>query len=384
MPAAQAGWLRSLAVVEDAQQNVVIVGGGHGFVRAWLADGLVPYATANRTSASWITAILALDAEAPASFVTGDESGELAGWTLHGSAKPLWRLRGHENTVTALALGGAGAIFSASLDGAVRSWTTSGRAGEINLEDAHPGGVMSLASNTADRQTTVVSGGWDGMVRHWSAVGALLGEWRAHDRGVSALATVTRSSGTVILSGGQDGAIRSWTESGEIGEFNIPHAHADGVAAIDHIQVMGRPLVITTGIGGGVRRWRLDGSPTDPPTRLDAPASGRLARDGAADVKVARISFASPFEILVHFPGVLVSAPSALGFIMYTIKRLAGFDLEVKSYRERQRAALMAAQDECARLERLRDEGSDVASTVTDTLPSEWTLTEATVVEADE
>lgn len=92
----------------------------------------------------------------------------------------------------------------------------------------------------------------------------------------------------------------------------------------------------------------------------------------------------------------------ALGILMYSIKRLYGFPLELRSYREEHRARLLEAEELCDRIERLlaarelegsievekSEEAPPGIHRIDDDLrglqsirPRDWTMTEGAITE---
>jgi hypothetical protein len=90
--------------------------------------------------------------------------------------------------------------------------------------------------------------------------------------------------------------------------------------------------------------------PRFPIRYTDAPGqfiSGRVAEL----VHVRKLAFGSPLAIVLHLPEAVAASPVAIGFLLYTIKRLYGYPLELRTYHEEQRARLLRAQEICNVLE---------------------------------
>jgi len=97
----------------------------------------------------------------------------------------------------------------------------------------------------------------------------------------------------------------------------------------------------------------------------------------AEQLELRRLSFASPLEIELYVPAVLL-VPAALGFVLYAIKRIWAYPIELKIYEEKQRARLIAAQRERERLETAK-EADDVIDVPRDRVIDWWQLTDATL-----
>ena len=76
----------------------------------------------------------------------------------------------------------------------------------------HPDGVYSVAFGEIDGQPTIVSGGYDGIVRLWDASSGTLrgGPLTGHHRAVRSVAFGEIDGQPVVVSGGEDGTVRLW------------------------------------------------------------------------------------------------------------------------------------------------------------------------------
>ena len=115
-------------------------------------------------------------------------------------------LKGHRDQVRALGYLPDGRLVSASLDGSVRLWSTE--LAEPVQTWLHPAPVFAIAVK-ADH---VVSGGWDSVVRVWSAEsGDCQLRLEGHVDSVVAVAIAEVSGADpIIISASADGFVRSW------------------------------------------------------------------------------------------------------------------------------------------------------------------------------
>jgi WD40 repeat protein len=160
-------------------------------------------------------------------------------------------LRGHEpeRTVAYVAWSPAGdRLASASNDGTVRVWDTSGR-GELLVLRGHDRSVAHVAwSPVSDR---LASASWDGTVRVWHASGQseplLL---RGHKRMVRRVAW--SPAGVRLASAAGDGTVRVWDASGQ-GEPLMLRGHEKAVVHLAWSPVGDR--LASASEDGEVRVW---------------------------------------------------------------------------------------------------------------------------------
>gem|GEM_PF-4759009 len=77
----------------------------------------------------------------------------------------------------------------------------------------------------------------------------------------------------------------------------------------------------------------------------------------ALEIRVARLSYASPLEVSLVVGQIVLGSVSALSALIYAVKRLYGLDLELKTHREERRAEFTAAQHLASLVQ--REAGSD-------------------------
>jgi len=124
-----------------------------------------------------------------------------------GSASSLATLRGHEDSVTSLAVTpGGGLLASGSSDKTIGLWRLPGGECAATLR-GHENSVTSLAVTPDGR--LLASGSEDNTIRLWRLPdGECVATLRGHESGVTSL-TVT-SDGSLLASGGSDNSIRVW------------------------------------------------------------------------------------------------------------------------------------------------------------------------------
>jgi len=62
------------------------------------------------------------------------------------------------------------------------------------------------------------------------------------------------------------------------------------------------------------------------------------------DVDVRRVRYASPLEVALVVPAAILVTKSALALLLFGVKRVYGYDLELRAHREEQRAAFYDAR----------------------------------------
>jgi WD40 repeat protein len=319
------------------------------------------------------------------------------------SASPLATLevpRAHTGAVRALAIlehRQEPLIISAGDDGAVRSWRLNGQPGPLDIARAHTGAVNSLAILEHQQQPLIISAGDDGAVRSWRLNGqpGPLVAPGAHLGPVRALAILEHQQQPLIISAGgyANGAIHSWRPNGQPGPLVAPGAHTGAVNSLAILEHRQEPLIISSaGDDGAVRSWRLNRQ-----YGVVAAQTGpwmSLGTQTAEQLEVRQLSFASPLEVHLimstALTAALVATPRAFGFVLYAIKRLWGFDLELRIHRAELQTVLTQARREH---ESLNAGGRRIAGALeapkevdalNEDLPDGWDMTTGEVSDADE
>ena len=221
-------------------------------------------------------------------FASAGEDGRIALWRV-GNIEPDAVLEGHQGPVAGLAVSRDGAVLgSASWDGTARLWPLAGGAPTV-LGD-HKGNVNGLGFLPDGR---VVTAGYDGAVRHFSAQGALLAK---AELGAPANSLVVDADGTVIIAGA-DGTVRLMPR-----DSAAPQAVAVTDAPLVALALSpdGRRIAVA-GLRGalaiiardGVRIERRMEGPAFPLWSLAFSADGREVLTGGADRLVRRWSVAT-------------------------------------------------------------------------------------------
>jgi hypothetical protein len=324
----------SLGVASGLAGPMVVSGGADGTIRIWSVDSASLYADIPEAHKRGVWTLLATEDEQHRSIVvSGSLDGSLRSWTLDGQPAGIEaRGRGHVMALAQADYHGQRLVVSAH-DQALRSWWLDGRAGPFAVDEAHGRGVLALATVTRDGETLVVSGGHDGDVKSWRLDGSpgIFQLPRLHSRVISLLAL--EHTGPVLIVGGEEGTIRSWR----------PH----GIALVR---------------GPG---W----------AEMDVPT--------ANDVQLRRMSLASPLELELHLRELIIATPLAFGFLLYAIKRLAGFPLEVRLHRAELRVQLEAAARVCKQMEEAGDAAERVDALRHDS-DNLWELTDVSLTDIDE
>jgi hypothetical protein len=108
-----------------------------------------------------------------------------------------------------------------------------------------------------------------------------------------------------------------------------------------------------------------------------------LGTHAAAVTQVKHLSFGS-LELQLNIPEAIATAPAMFGFVLYAIKRLLGYPVEVRTYLQDRQIQLLEAEHERVRLEKLGGEMAQKVATLEAGLVSGWEVTDAAVIDADE
>jgi WD40 repeat protein len=137
---------------------------------------------------------------------SGDRAGGLWVWEAK-TARELYNCAGHKDAVTDAAFrGDSNILASASQDGTIKLWNMSDGTLAKTINNAHPGGVLSLAFTHDGR---LVSCGRDGQVKLWTPDGSPLKNLEKF--GDIALHAAFDNDGQRVVAGDFTGAIRVWS-----------------------------------------------------------------------------------------------------------------------------------------------------------------------------
>jgi len=190
------------------------------------------------------------------------ESGELwKGADLRGCRLPVTVELSHPPRSLSLDLGrgpvscvctlGQDRLVSAGWDGAVRVW--SARDGSLlHTLGSHEGQVWGVCALGEDR---LASAGEDGAVRVWSARdGSLLQTFQGHEGSVMSVCSLARER---LASAGEDGVVRIWSAvDGSLIKTLVGHS-----GSVGSVCAAGRDRVVSGDSGGALRVWSTtDGS----------------------------------------------------------------------------------------------------------------------------
>lgn len=83
----------------------------------------------------------------------------------------------------------------------------------------------------------------------------------AHSDGIGALTVAEEHGAPLIISAGVDGSLRSWRLDGTPGQLAVDLAHGRATRTLAVVEHDGAPLIISAGQDGALRSWRLDSTP---------------------------------------------------------------------------------------------------------------------------
>ena len=244
------GGIRCCAV-EWLNGELLIGGFSDGSIKFW--NGLVSVHAENNQPSGRITRLSRLPLSSL--FVSATSEGI---WTLHDGTSAIYDQEGHASGIFAIAAHpDCSLIASGDEDGVLRLWDL--RSGRVvgGWTNTHVGGMTAL--DFADNGWWLASGGADNSVCIWdlrkagpSATGPLAGTLLAHSKSVGGL----KWKGNSLVSGGYDGLVRVWSgrKFQVQQEFCIP---AGGrVAAVD-VGVSGN--IVAACSDRVVREWSQEG-----------------------------------------------------------------------------------------------------------------------------
>lgn len=365
--ARHAGHVTALAAVNAREGTLIASGDREGRLRTWLPDGgSGPFERvyAHRFEITGLVSVDGVDGEPM--LISAGVDGALRSWRLDENLGPLQRLSAHHGPIRALAIAKVGddwLVLTAGEEDALRSWWPQGSPGPLTVEDIQ---ARSIASVEHDGDVLVFGGDRVGNLRSWRLSGepGPLQRKGAHDGSITALAVTQHEGQPLIISTGKDRALRSWWPDGAPGPLQHASAHAGPVVALKVIDRGKRPLLLTAGREGAIRSWRIP-----------RPAWTSFGAEVADTLEIRRLSLASPLDLQVLLPYAML-APAALGFVLYAIKRVWTFPIELRIHEEKQRARLLAAQYEREHLE-LTGESNEVIDRARDPVVDRWEVTDA-------
>jgi WD40 repeat protein len=282
----------------------IAISGGYETVRLWdLRHRCQLQDHALQRHLGGVTAVAVGELEGVPIAISGGWDQELWAWDLDAYA-PLWDrpIGRHGGGVTAVAFGAReGVVVSGSEDGTVRTWDLrSGRSEAIDVG----GAVFAVATANIEGEAVAVCGGEGGSVRVWElqagsqtqapeelrrgrltclamtpalagrpalvAYGGDDGTVSVCDANGSAISSLEVGSPVfalaasrlrrreVLLTGDWSGAIRVWDAYSGVEMDGLLGVHDGWVAALDVVEVDGRPILASAGADGCLRLWDLD------------------------------------------------------------------------------------------------------------------------------
>ena len=289
----------AVALGEVDGEPVVVSGGGDATVRLWDARSgeLCGVPLTGHTAFVTAVALGEVDGEPVVASGSGDSTVRL--WDARGygrrtslstptGRRPVWvapafnwrsilarilfsmgpargvPLRGHTNTVTAVALGevdGEPVVVSGSFDQTVRLWDT--RSGQPRSEPltGHTDLVTAVALGEVDGAPLVVSGSDDQTLRLWDArSGQPRGKpLTGHTRGLTAVTLGEVDGAPVVVSGSYDDTVRLWDARSGQPRGEPLTGHTGYVIAVALGEVDGAPVVVSGSADETVRLWDARG-----------------------------------------------------------------------------------------------------------------------------
>lgn len=288
------GPVRALAVGRDGTR--MVSAGDDGTVRTWVVhggdEGVPTRVEPEHVLEGHDAPVLAVALDSEAQWVvSGDEAGALRTWsTRSGAAVSSWQghegavagvafsadgsriataghdqlarvwsprgelqatLRGHQDTVDAVAFIDAQMLASGAADGTIRTWALDPPRPVATMGPLADGIVALAVSPGGDE---LLSGGWDALVHRWDPwTGRSRGRLEGHRDGVVAL---DWPSPAQVVSGGRDDLVGEWDP--DTGDVVWLRGHDLGVEA-----VAGAPAgwIASASLDGTLRVW----DPSQPP-----------------------------------------------------------------------------------------------------------------------
>jgi hypothetical protein len=209
---------------------------------------------------------LAIAEGEPSSLFVGRESGVLEKYSNAAlvSDGPSLVLHGHLKAVTAIAPVSADDVYSASLDGALRQWSTGHDFdGKRDARVIELGTPLRALLQVGDQ---FYAGGADGCI--YVVIGTEVTVWRGHQEAVVAIA----QTDGVFCSGSFDNQIRVWDSQGRLQFILMGHTnHVRGV------QFVSATTIMSSSRDESIRIWNIPEVSTE----------SRESKDNSADAESA-------------------------------------------------------------------------------------------------
>jgi len=386
VPEAHEDAVWALAVVEHEGQPMIVTSSADGALRSWRLDGQPGPINVPEAHRDGVLALVVVDQGSQPLIVSSGADGALRSWRLDGEPGPLQIHEIQDQVLSLVAVENDGQpLIVGSVGRAIHTWWPDGRRGPYEILDTQVAGISTLAVLEHEDDSLLVGGCIDGQIRSWHLGEGWLASFEvspAHAGSVSALLAIELAGQPLIVSGGADGAIRSWWLDGQRGPLDIPDAHVGVVLSLGVAGHDDHPLFVSSGSDGAIRSWPLQSWPPDASV-VRQPVFMSLGTQAARQLEVRRLCFASPLEIQLHLPEAIVAAPAMFGFVLYAIKRLWGYPIEIRTYLHSRRALLLKAEQEC---ERLQNNGQleVVIEALSSAVPDGWEMTGGALTDEDE
>lgn len=226
-----------------------------GTVQLWNpADGAEAEDGVDNGTAVWAMDV-GVDARGEPMLVCGGVDGMLRCWDP-GRGRMAGQLRGHGNTISAIAPLRAGtAVAAADVDGSIKVWDLVGQREALALA-GRSGPINGLRAFLLDGEEHLASAGGDGVIHLWHAAsGRPVRQWRAHQGMIWSLAVLGAGGPRVRLaSAGVDGRIHVWDPA--TGASAAPSfGHDKVVYDLAPLSTPGGERLVSAAIDGEIRIW---------------------------------------------------------------------------------------------------------------------------------
>jgi len=207
------GWVTSIATpTASAETQDIIVSGSrdHTLIQWHIARTEYGYGTPHRSYHGHSHYISEVVLSSDAQFALSSSwDHTLRLWDLNSETKPKL-FKGHTHDVTGVAFSSDNRqIVSGSRDRTVKLWNTVGECKHTYTEGGHTDWVSSVRFSPDVTSPTVISGGWDKLVKVWNLrEGKVSQTFVGHTGCVSTIAVCP--AGSVAASGGKDSKVFLW------------------------------------------------------------------------------------------------------------------------------------------------------------------------------